>query len=291
MADYRSVKCGMWAGDEWFIDLDVDAKLLWVYLFTNAHTSVAGIYKLPRKTIHNETGIDLARVDELLGQFSNAGKAHYQGGVVWVVTMREHQATSSDLVKKRITKDLALLPDSQLKRRYYEKYGTDTVSIPYLQHASDTDTDTDTELGGVGGAPQAPAAKAASELPTDAEWAAAFQGFEAAIGRVTSGYTLQEMRETFDELRAANRLDWWQAAIDETMRCEGNSWTYMARVIDGSTKRGMKPGERRVNGGRQAYEDRKSADYKLKMAILLGDDSGITADGGLGAWPSIGRVS
>ena len=116
---------------------------------------------------------------------------------------------------------------------------------------------------------------AAPTLPIDAEWAAAFQGFEAAIGKVTSGYTLQEMRETFDELRAANRLDWWQAAIDETVRCEGNSWTYMARVIDGSTKRGMKPGERRINGGRQAYEDRKSADYKLKMAIILGDDNGI----------------
>ena len=166
-----------------------------------------------------------------------------------------------------------------------------TVTQSNDREDKDKDKDTESEAGGLGGAHQAPAAKAASELPTDAEWAAAFQGFEAAIGRVTSGYTLQEMRETFDELRAANRLDWWQAAIDETVRCEGNSWTYMARVIDGSTKRGMKPGERRVNGGRQAYEDRKSADYKLKMAIILGDDSGITADGGLGAWPSIGRVS
>ena len=51
MADFRSVKCAMWREDEWFQSLVPDERLLFIYLFTNPSASVAGIYKLPLRTI------------------------------------------------------------------------------------------------------------------------------------------------------------------------------------------------------------------------------------------------
>ncbi len=41
--------------------------------------------------------------------------------------------------------DFNTLPDCRVKGIYAQKYGIDTVSIGYLQTASDTDTDTETD--------------------------------------------------------------------------------------------------------------------------------------------------
>lgn len=145
MADYRTVKTSMWAQDEWFMDLPIDGKLLWMYLFTNGHTSVCGLYKLPLRTIMFETGLSKERALELLGSFAACGKAKYADGVVWVTKMREHQGTASPQVAKRIQADLDAIPDTPLKREYLSRYGINTVSVGYLEFRADTETDTVTE--------------------------------------------------------------------------------------------------------------------------------------------------
>jgi hypothetical protein len=145
-AEYRSVQTRMWREDEWFQSLDTDARLLFIYLFTNPSASIAGIYRLPLRTIEFESGLDKARITELLAQFSAANKAHYADGVLWVVKMRENQlpGTISPKVKVRLDKDIASIPDCSLKIRYLKHYGypIDTVSI---LDRTDTDTDTDTD--------------------------------------------------------------------------------------------------------------------------------------------------
>ena len=125
MADYRTVKVSMWAQDEWFMDLPIDGKLLWVYLFTNGHTSVCGLYKLPLRTILFETGLSKDRALELLGNFATCGKAKYADGVIWVTKMREHQGTASPQVAKRMKTDLDTISDTPLKREYLSKYSID----------------------------------------------------------------------------------------------------------------------------------------------------------------------
>lgn len=146
-AEFRSVQTRMWREDDWFQTIDTDARLLFIYLFTNPSASIAGIYRLPLRTIEFESGIPQARVKELLAQFSTANKAHFENGVVWVVKMRENQIpgeTLSPKVKVRLDKDVASIPDCPLKIRYLKHYGypIDTLSIPV---STDTDTDTVTE--------------------------------------------------------------------------------------------------------------------------------------------------
>ena len=145
-AEYRSVQTRMWREDEWFQSLDTDARLLFIYLFTNPSASIAGIYRLPLRTIEFESGLDKARITELLTQFSAANKAHYADGVVWVVKMRENQIPGaiSPKVQVRLDKDIAAIPNCPLKIRYLKHYGypIDTLSI---LDRTDTETDTVTE--------------------------------------------------------------------------------------------------------------------------------------------------
>ena len=156
MADFRSVKCAMWREDDWFQSLEADERLLFIYLFTNPSASVAGIYKLPLRTIAFESGIPESRIAEIMTRFAQDGKAFYESGIVWVRRMREHQLPGiiSPKLQTRLEKDVLLIPDCQLKTRYLQVYHPqndvsiqygypmDTVSIP---RATDTDTDTDTE--------------------------------------------------------------------------------------------------------------------------------------------------
>lgn len=146
MAEFRSIHCKTWR-DDWFPELDIDAKLLWLYLITNQAASVSGIYQLPKKFIAFETGIDIARVTQLIDMFRSDGKIEYDEdtSVVWVRKMREYQSNGSPKVQKRIETDFNTIPDCRVKGIYAQKYGIDTVSIPNPELGADTDTETDTE--------------------------------------------------------------------------------------------------------------------------------------------------
>ena len=123
MANYRQIHVSIWK-DEWFLDLEPQAKLLFIYLFSNESTSLAGIYKLPIKVIEFETGLDLQYIIDTLSEFELMGKVHYQDGIVWVVKMRRYHETKSPKVLKRINDDIASIPDCPLKIQY--QYSMDT---------------------------------------------------------------------------------------------------------------------------------------------------------------------
>lgn len=146
-AEYRSVQTRMWREDEWFQSQPTDARLLFIYLFTNPSASVSGIYRLSLRTIEFESGIPSKRVKELLAQFSADGKVYFDNGVVWVVKMRDNQLPGRSLSDKIITHldgEIARIPACQIKNMYLRAYGypIDTLSIPIC---TDTDTDTETE--------------------------------------------------------------------------------------------------------------------------------------------------
>ena len=130
MADYRSVQTRMWREDEWFQELDVEARLLWIYLFTNPSASPAGIYRLPLRTIAFESGVSYEAAQRLILQFSDDGKAYYEDGVLWVVNMRRLQfpglidGSKEWQTATRISRDIDLIPDRcPLKTRYLAHSG------------------------------------------------------------------------------------------------------------------------------------------------------------------------
>jgi len=152
MADYRQIYIKMWK-DTWFLELPADSKLLFVYLFSNESTSVAGIYELPIPAMAFETGLSIECVKESLAHFREAGKVYYENGIVWVVNLRKYNANPSPKVDIRIEMDLDDLPDCELKRKYLEFYSTDTVSIPHGEHEQEQEQEHEQEQGEDGGTP------------------------------------------------------------------------------------------------------------------------------------------
>lgn len=125
MAEFRYIHTRIWK-DNWFCDLEEDAKLLFIYLFSNERASVSGIYELPLKYLVFETGLEKTRVLEIMGQFQVAKKVFYEDGIVWVVNLRKYNETSSDKVQTRLSKDIAVIPDSNILRIYCQHH-----NIPY----------------------------------------------------------------------------------------------------------------------------------------------------------------
>ena len=248
-AEYRSVQTRMWREDEWFQGLPTDARLLFIYLFTNPSASIAGIYRLPLRTIEFESGVPAERVKELLAQFSTANKAHYDSGVVWVVKMRENQlpgATLSPKVRVRLDKDIAAIPDCPLKTKYLTHYGypMDTLSIPICTETiTDTDTDTDPIVVVVAPAPPelAPAAEPAptpAAAPAkEAATAAVFRCWQDNMPGTLTAVIADDVGDLIDTYGADAVI----RAIGEAARANVRNLRYVSGILKnwaaGNTKR------------------------------------------------------
>jgi len=145
----------MWDMDEWFVTelTKPIEKLLWIYLFTNPHANVAGIYVLPRHIIVRDSGIAADEVDAILSKFIAAKKIFYDGRIMWVRNLREHQESKSPYVAKAIISAYNSIPDCAIKRLYAIHYGysqappgysIDTVSIEYPYSVDTVSTQSDT---------------------------------------------------------------------------------------------------------------------------------------------------
>lgn len=146
MAEFRNIHTRIWK-DDWFSELEVDAKCLFIYLFSNERASVCGMYELPLKYIAFETGIDKKRVVEILGEFEQAKKVYYRDSLVWVVNLKKYNDSGDNAkVRIRTAKDLETIPDCELKKMYFEyhKIPYPHLQIPYPEKKSETDTETDT---------------------------------------------------------------------------------------------------------------------------------------------------
>lgn len=164
MAEFRNIHTRIWK-DTWFSELAPDEKLLFIYLFSNERASVCGMYELPIKYIVFETGLSKDRVLKILDRFSKDVKAYYKNGVVWVVNLKRYNSSGdSSKVAIRIAKDIATIPDCEIKRMYHlhENIPYPEQQIPYSMKSpdTDTDTDTDTETETIGAEKPAPRSKA-----------------------------------------------------------------------------------------------------------------------------------
>lgn len=142
MANYRQIHTCIWK-DAWFFELDPDAKLLWIYLFSNERANLTGLYDLHKRIIAFETGLDAAAVERGFKQFEDAGKAYYEGGWVWVPNLIKYNAANlkSTKIVTHIQNAFDQIPDIPLKARCVDRYNgmvdpeyrIDTLSLGYPQ--------------------------------------------------------------------------------------------------------------------------------------------------------------
>jgi len=128
MAGYRQIHTQIWK-DEWFIELEPEEKLFFVYLFSNDLASISGLYKTPIRVMSNETGIDMKRIGVILKKFQDDGRVYYGEGTLFIKNMAKFHKNASPKTQEKVLKDIEIIPDNEIKRICIQYlYGMDTVS-------------------------------------------------------------------------------------------------------------------------------------------------------------------
>ena len=82
MATRRMVSAQFWA-DPYIEDLDWQGKYFFLYLITNPHGNIAGIYELSISRMQMESGMDKEFIIQIIAKFQKDGKIHYEKN--WIV--------------------------------------------------------------------------------------------------------------------------------------------------------------------------------------------------------------
>jgi hypothetical protein len=93
MAKTRLINTKFWT-DSYIQSLDQTSKLLFLYLLTNTHTEICGIYEISLKTIEFETSIDYDRLSKAIHRLSEDGKIFYQFDYVLIKNFAKHQQSN-----------------------------------------------------------------------------------------------------------------------------------------------------------------------------------------------------
>ena len=139
MANYRQIHTQIWR-DNWFLDLEPDEKLLFIYLFSNDNSNLAGLYELHEKIIALETGLVQERIDEIIAKFEAAGKVYYRDHVVYITNMQKYHSNAGEKVKKHIETIIRGMPEGECKEKYCIANGIEPEDTPNIEYAYPMDT-------------------------------------------------------------------------------------------------------------------------------------------------------
>ena len=123
MAKYRPIKTSFWE-DDWIASLTTNEKLLFLYLLTNPHTNLCGIYRVSIRYLSFETGIEKDQIIKCLERFSKDEKVEYLDGWIILKNHQKHQ-TASPKIKQGIEREMSEIPQEIANYRY----PIDTLSI------------------------------------------------------------------------------------------------------------------------------------------------------------------
>jgi hypothetical protein len=140
---YREIDTSTWQ-DPWFEGLSVNSKLLFIYLWTNETCNQAGFYKITKRRIQFDCGVD---IDECADEIKQKVEWFPQQGLVWVKNFFKRQCKNSKFAiaginsaKKTLSSEMLLQFLEYNKCIWYE-YGIDTVSLGYSTEQNRTVTE------------------------------------------------------------------------------------------------------------------------------------------------------
>lgn len=125
MAKLRQIHTKFWS-DSFVQSLNQETKLIYLYLLTNEHTNILGIYEITEKTISFESGCDLDSVQKAIDSLSKANKVHYFNNYIILTKFLKYQSLNPKVVKG-IEREFAQL--SEEIRKYI--ISTDSLCIAY----------------------------------------------------------------------------------------------------------------------------------------------------------------
>lgn len=126
--------------------LNATEKLVYIHLFSSAHTNLVGVFQASRRMIAFQTACPGPDVDAALERFRRDGKAIIDGSEVWLASYIRHQCTSSPKMVAAMRGQLAKVESDTIRKAIVTRYphimeapgprpprpnayGVDTVSV------------------------------------------------------------------------------------------------------------------------------------------------------------------
>lgn len=111
---YRKFDTGTWQ-DPWYESLSKDGKLLFLYLWTNETCNAAGMYRITKKRIYFDCGVD---IDKTYDELKQKVLWNPQESIVWIKNFFKHQR-QNEKFSQSATKAIFGLP-YKLQKDFYE---------------------------------------------------------------------------------------------------------------------------------------------------------------------------
>lgn len=155
----RYVNTRFW-NDTYVSELDPIEKLLFMYLLTNSHTNIAGIYELPLKVMSVETGIEISMLKKIIPRLKK--KITFKNNYVVMRNFLKHQNLTSKntlvgvinvlktldktFLEQMVDEDKYWAPEEVLEGAYKGLAGVSNYSDSDSNSDSDLDLDSDAPL-------------------------------------------------------------------------------------------------------------------------------------------------
>lgn len=94
-------------------------RYFFLYLLTNEHTNIAGVYELPLRTLCFEAAITPKNALKAFERLTE--KLAYIDGWVFIKNFQKHQSTSSDKIKRGIEIEMDKVP-AEIRGKILERY-------------------------------------------------------------------------------------------------------------------------------------------------------------------------
>ena len=118
----RSIDQRYWT-DPYVESLSATEKLVYIHLFSSAHTNLVGVFQASRRMIAFQTACPGPDVDAALERFRRDGKALIDGGgEVWLASYIRHQCTSSPKMVAAMRGQLAKVESDAIRKAIIERY-------------------------------------------------------------------------------------------------------------------------------------------------------------------------
>lgn len=122
MSRREDIDNSIWSDPD-FARLTPDAKLVYLWSFTNPHCGMAGLYKVSDDLIMFETKLPADRLAAALDELNAAAFVFYEDLVVWVRTRVKWLRTKTPQIAKSIANDVAKITETHpLRVRFVAEY-------------------------------------------------------------------------------------------------------------------------------------------------------------------------
>lgn len=114
MAKSRLVNTSFWS-DGFIQELDSETKLLFLYLLTNEHTDICGVYEITFRTISFESGLSADSVSRSMDILLKNERVSYAEGWIFIKNFSKHQQNNPK-VQTGIERGLKRVPQAVADR-------------------------------------------------------------------------------------------------------------------------------------------------------------------------------